>query len=102
MEGPDPFGDYNIHEPSARLAIGAVVSNLRPASEVAANARLIAAAPELLAAAALLEAAEDHHANCEECGGEDVPEICPECFPLFDKARLKRRAAQSRVSGEGR
>lgn len=49
-EGPDEmFGDYNIHEPAVRAAVGAVVSNLRPPEEVAANARLIAAAPEMLA-----------------------------------------------------
>jgi len=50
-EGPDEiFGDYNIHEPLTRAAIGAVVSNLRPPEEVAANARLAAASPEMLAA----------------------------------------------------
>lgn len=47
-EGPDDFGDHNIHEPTCRLAIGAVVPNMRPDEEVAANARLIAAAPDLL------------------------------------------------------
>jgi hypothetical protein len=46
-EGPDEFGDHNIIPPDARLAVAAVVSNLRPTEEVAANARLVAAAPEL-------------------------------------------------------
>lgn len=46
-EGPDPFGDLNILHPADALAIAAVVSNMRPAEEVVANAHLIAAAPEL-------------------------------------------------------
>ena|SRR3989304_752122 len=46
-EGPDPFGDWNILHDGDALAIGAVVSNMRPAFEVAANARLEAAAPQL-------------------------------------------------------
>lgn len=49
----DMFGDHNIvladNTDDAR-AIAAVVSNLRPEGEVAANARLIATAPELLIA----------------------------------------------------
>jgi len=61
--------------------------------ELEANARLIAAAPDLLKAAVALEAAEHAHANCDECNGEGMPELCPKCFPLFDDARLKRRAA---------
>ena len=61
--------------------------------ELEANARLIAAAPDLLEAAVALEAAEHAHANCDECNGEGMPELCPKCFPLFDDARLKRRAA---------
>ena len=58
-----------------------------------ANAQVIAAAPELLAAAMKLEEAESFHANCEECDGEGVPELCAECFPLFDDARVMRRLA---------
>lgn len=61
--------------------------------ECACNARLIAAAPDLLAAAQLLEKAEDAHAHCDECEGEEIPELCPKCFPLFDDARVKRRNA---------
>lgn len=49
-EGPDEFGDYNIHEPSIRAVVAAVISNLRTPSEIRANARLIGAAPDLLAA----------------------------------------------------
>ena len=44
IAGPDQFGDYNIHHPGDRLAIGAVVSNMRPADEVAANAEFIVTA----------------------------------------------------------
>ena len=65
---------------------------------VEANARLIAAAPDLLAALCKLEEAEDHHANCEECEGMGVPELCKVCFPLFDDARCMRRAAIAKAS----
>lgn len=49
-EGPDMFGDYNIFHPADALAVAAVVSNMRPADEVAANAALFSAAPDLLEA----------------------------------------------------
>jgi hypothetical protein len=39
----------------------------------------------------LLEHAEDIHSNCPECEGEGVPELCGECFPHFDLARVQRR-----------
>lgn len=71
-----------------------------PQERRAANAHLAAAAPDLAEAAALQEAAEDAHANCPECDGEEVPECCPVCFPLFDDARLKRRAALAKARGE--
>ena len=67
--------------------------------EHVANARLMAAAPDLLAAAVALEEAETVNANCLECDGEWVPEACPVCFPHFDKARLLRRAAIARATG---
>jgi hypothetical protein len=47
-EGPDWIGDYNVIPPGDGFAVAAVVVNRRPAPEVAANARLIAAAPDLL------------------------------------------------------
>lgn len=50
FEGPDEFGDYNIHEPGKRVAVAAVVSNLRQSHEVLYNARLVAAAPSMLQA----------------------------------------------------
>ena len=48
----DMFGDHNIMRGDNEdvLAIAAVVWNMRPSDEVAANARLIAAAPEMLEA----------------------------------------------------
>jgi len=61
---------------------------------------MLAAAPSLYEAAALLEAAELAHANCDECDGEGVPELCGECFPLFDEARVKRRSALRAARGE--
>lgn len=71
-----------------------------PAERREANAHLVAAAPDLYDAAASLEAAEEAHANCPECEGEGVPELCPFCFPLFDDARLKRRAALAKARSE--
>ncbi len=41
----------------------------------------------------LQEAAEEAHANCSECNGEEIPELCQKCFPLYDEARLARRFA---------
>jgi hypothetical protein len=52
-EPADWFGDHNIVLATGddRRAVAAVVSNMRDAREVEANARLIAAAPDLLAVA---------------------------------------------------
>jgi hypothetical protein len=50
LEGPDGFGDYNVLESASDPVVAAVISNVRLASEVNANARLIASAPELLEA----------------------------------------------------
>lgn len=71
-----------------------------PHEEKLANARLIAAAPDLVEAAALQEDAEDANANCPECEGDGIPELCPRCFPLFDAARVKRRAALAKARGD--
>lgn len=43
IEGPDPFGDYNILHPADSLAVAAVVSNMRPPEVVEMSARLFAA-----------------------------------------------------------
>lgn len=40
-EGPDMFGDYNILRPVDSLAVAAVISNMRPAAEVAEIAALL-------------------------------------------------------------
>lgn len=64
------------------------------------NAHLIAAAPELYEACALLEKAENYHHNkCRECEGEGEPEACSKCFPLFDNARIARRSALAKAKG---
>lgn len=49
----------------------------------------------LVKALQLQEAAEEAHANCQECDGQEVPELCPVCFPLFDDARIARRGILS-------
>jgi hypothetical protein len=66
-----------------------------------ANAYLIAAAPDLYEAARLQEEAEEFNANCPDCDGDGVPECCEICFPYFDDARLKRRAAIAKAEGQG-
>lgn len=66
---------------------------------IRANASLIAAAPDLFEAALRLEMAELAHANCQECEGEEIPELCPVCFPLFDDARTMRRLALEKARG---
>lgn len=66
---------------------------------IEADARLIAAAPDLLAASKLQEAAEAAHLDCSECEGEEIPELCPKCFPLYDDARMARRRAIAKASG---
>lgn len=47
----------------------------------------------LLAAAKLQEAAEQAHLDCSECEGQEIPELCSLCFPLYDDARITRRLA---------
>lgn len=54
-DGPDCFMDYNILPADDHTgALAGVVNNGRPPAEVAANARLMAAAPELLVACEML------------------------------------------------
>ena len=53
---------------------------------------------ELEAALRLAEEADEQHINCEECDGETIPEICGECFPKADAARLARWAALGMVA----
>ena len=65
-----------------------------------ATAHRLAAVNELRDAAQKQEDAELAHANCPECDGQGVPELCPKCFPLFDDARLTRRAALAKARGQ--
>lgn len=102
---PGPW-KYDGGPPIVLDSAGRIVANvitmdpLFPgALPVDANARLIAAAPELLEAALLLDSAETAHANCDECEAEWPPELCGSCSPLFDEARLKRRAAIAKAEG---
>jgi hypothetical protein len=68
-----------------------------PPSE--ADGRLMTAAPDLLEAAQLLEAAElARGPDCPECFGEGEPEACGICFPKFDDARIKRRVAIAKAT----
>jgi hypothetical protein len=55
-------------------------------------ATLTARVEELEAALRLQEIADHAHVNCDECEGEEAPELCPKCFPLYDDARIARRA----------
>jgi hypothetical protein len=54
-----------------------------------------------LEATRLFEAAELFHANCEECDGEIEMELCGQCFPLADDARLKRRESLEKAHAAG-
>lgn len=68
--------------------------------DIAAAIDGTAAAPEMLAALKAQEAAElNRNMECEECGGEGEPEACSLCFPAFDDARIKRRAAIAKAEG---
>jgi hypothetical protein len=51
-----------------------------------------------LKALQLQETAEEAHVNCDECRGEEAPELCPKCFPLFDEARIARRLAIAKAT----
>lgn len=61
--------------------------------------RLADAARDLYESARLQEEAETFHANCDECDGEGVPELCECCFPKFDDARIARRLALAKAEG---
>jgi hypothetical protein len=50
----------------------------------------------LMKALQLQEDAEQAYVNCGDCDGYGAPEQCEMCHPLFDKARMARRAALSR------
>lgn len=66
-----------------------------------ANARLIAAAPDLLEAAELQQEAELIWGNCPECQEtQSWPELCEHCFESADKARVARMNAIAKARGE--
>lgn len=91
------IGDGLTYKTLARLPeLGDESTN----EELEANARLIAAAPDLLRAAELQEQAEDHWANCEECEYTESPELgCETAVKLADDARYLRRAAIAKSKG---
>ena len=99
--GDDDTPNLVIHKDSeSRICFMATPGSHGDPAIIEANAYLIAAAPDLLEAALLLEDAEDRHANCDQCEGEDVPELCEKCFPFFDDARVKRRLAIAKAKRE--
>jgi hypothetical protein len=56
--------------------------------------------PDMLAALEAYEKVDEHVANCEDCCDGAHPEMCEECFPLADDARLLMRAVLAKVRGE--
>jgi hypothetical protein len=66
-----------------------------------ADADVIAAAPDLFEAALRQEMAELLHLSCEECEGNEIPELCETCFPFYDDARVMRRQAIEKARGRG-
>lgn len=92
--GDDDAPALVIHKDSeSRICFLATPGSHGDPAMIEADARLIAAAPELLEAAQLLEAAEHNRQFCDECEDEGEPEACGKCFPAFDDARIKRRLA---------
>jgi hypothetical protein len=111
---PSPFyvGLVALVEGSGRDGNAAVVTNDRecPKEEWHANARLIAAAPELLKA--LCDLAEMHEGRCDSCGCriaqepdeiEQMSAFCG-CAPLKDAVEHTRRcfARAAIAKAEGR
>lgn len=68
--------------------------------ERTANARLIAAAPDMAEAIAVWLDAEQVAANCNDHEPDEAPECCEFCFPHIDNARCKMRAALAKARGE--
>jgi hypothetical protein len=100
--GDDEYPALVIHSDSEnRICFMATPGSHGDPRKIAANARLIAAAPDLLAAAQAQEAAElGRDDDCEECGGQGEPEACGKCFPPFDDARVMRRLAIAKAVAE--
>lgn len=95
-----PYGEsYAVFEGDKRICYVYAGFEDRSTEEAGVIAAKIAAAPDLYEACAAQERAEEAQANCEECSdAESFGELCGHCFPLFDDARLKRRAALSKAT----
>ncbi len=99
--GDDETPTLVIHKDTeSRVCFMATPGSHGDPAMIEADAYLIAAAPDLLEAAKLLEVAEDERQYCEECEGEGEPEACGTCFPMFDDARIKRRLAIAKAETE--
>ena len=102
----EEYGDHDapnlvIHKDSeSRICFMATPGSHGDPAIIEANAYLITAAPDLLEACQLLEKAELAHVNCDECEGEEVPELCAKCFPAYDDARVKRRLAIAKATNK--
>ena len=99
--GDDETPTLVIHKDSeSRICFMATPGSHGDPAKIEADAYLIAAAPDLLEAARLLEDAELDRDACPECEGEGEPEACGTCFPTFDDARIKRRRAIAKATGD--
>ena len=97
--GDDETPSLVIHKDSeSRVCFLATPGSHGDPAKIEANAHLIAAAPDLLEAALILEDAENKRQYCDECDGEGEPEACGKCFPAFDDARVKRRLAIAKAT----
>ena len=99
--GDDECPTLVLHkgETENRICFMATPGSHGDPSVIEADAHLIAAAPDLLAACEMLEDAEDKRQRCEECEGEGEPEACETCFPFFVVARIVRRKAIEKARG---
>ncbi len=61
---------------------------------------MVDAALDMYRALKAAEKADQAHANCPECEGLEAPELCGECFPAADDARVMRRNALLKAEGK--
>lgn len=99
--GPWRVADYTENAVSPKLIVQAgvdveVAAWFLPTERDAANAKLIAAAPDLLAACKAQEEAEAHHRTCENC---DTVTLCMDAEEKFAKAEAMRKAAIAKAEG---